>query len=76
MEKNEITKDWYLAAVYDCSGVPFVRSYRLNGTCYFVFSNQQKAAQLREAYLRGDLTVNARELLNSQRFIKDLIHEQ
>jgi hypothetical protein len=68
------TKDWNEAALILSHGITLVK-VRREGSCYFQFSNRMQALEIVEGFWRGDISINARAFVDSQRRIKDLIHK-
>jgi hypothetical protein len=75
MDMNAVyqTKDWIESSLLLAHNLRLLGMTR-DGACYFRFEGRDRAMALIEAYWRGDLTVNARSFVDSQRRIKDLIH--
>lgn len=68
------TKDWNVAALCLSKNVKLLTVER-NGPCFFIFGDAFKASALAEAFYRGDVEVNVRVFTDSQRRVKDLIHQ-
>jgi len=69
------TKDWIEAALLLTHNLSLIRVKR-DRACYFEFQEKEKAAIVVEAYWQGNLNVNARDFVDAQRRVKDLIHKE
>lgn len=74
MAETHVTKDWIEASLLFASDLPLDSTSKTNGVCFFSFKKPKQAEKIINDYNAGNLTVNARKFVDSQRRVKDIVH--
>lgn len=70
---NYFTKDIWEASILYAMHKKIIRTDNVNGRVWFYFADKGSCEELVEAYLRKDLTINAKEFAEANKTLKGFV---